>query len=739
MSSTQTPIYQNKDTVYSFSVYENQVLAYSKYTFNFDSYLLDYADKMLPNPSKSTIFHHFLLNNDTDLNKPYSVKDELKKYFNPMNNDVINYNEKYGYSFSLNYMFSVNPIGYANSDTVFEYQFELVEYSNDALRRLQDYIYYDDFLIYYTKYNFDFNTYKNDWNVHSYNKLLAFTDFALRTQYLNNTIIGAYGYGEPRDDFKKYFIQSSGIQDFLLKYSVTSIYAKVYNSFPNIDWDNYKRLNPDIPFDTIDGLQEYYIRDGQFEERPVTFIQAINYNVYEKTQSIVSIEGGGTGFLYNGSTYNIVGGKKMVYLVTCYHIIEDLENKNVINASVNYYIESSNEQISKKLAFTIIGYDLFFDILVGLYDPDLDYNKEFNSNLDIENVPTLNIDGTSFLKKNSNVYTIANIGKIDINVLIEGKLMNNSYNGSYNSTFVLGTPESFLINFYTQGGTSGAPLFQENNDNCIGMIVGRTGSKNQYTIALSNFILSQLTYNALEKWYLFKRYFSIFRTDNYFIALNFFIKNIFSKKWLGTLCRYYNNNLSSIWSQFNNFSYDGGLVIVDFIIGFNTNTCKFITNSLELDKYNVTPINTPLLNTKIYERFINNGRVPIVIKSIFTFENIESDYDYFNYGLKSGQYGYNNFTSNFSQIKVVPNKSKYLNATLGFYPQILITYYYYNGNVWVEDTEIVGGNTPDWFNEYNQDGKLFYQHKFDFPLAFISYLKSYITDIGIISNYEPEL
>ena len=76
MSSTQTPVYQDKDVVYSFSVYENQVLAYSKYTFNFDAYLLDYADKMLPNPTKSDIFYHFLLNNDTDLNKPYSVKDD---------------------------------------------------------------------------------------------------------------------------------------------------------------------------------------------------------------------------------------------------------------------------------------------------------------------------------------------------------------------------------------------------------------------------------------------------------------------------------------------------------------------------------------------------------------------------------------------------------------------------------------------------------------------------------------
>jgi len=731
MSDAETPIYQDKDTVYSFSVYEYGILAYSKYTFNFDKYLLDYIYNLPHNPTKSTIFHHFLINNDTDLNKPYSVKDDLKKYFNPMNNDVINYNEKYGYSFSLNYMQSVNPTGYINKDIIFEHQFELVEYSNDGLRRLQDYIYYNDFTLYYTKYNFDFDTYKNDWNVHSYNKLLAFTDFALRTQYLNHTIIGDYGYGEPRDDFKKYFIQSSKLQQFLVKYSVTSIYTKVYNSFPNIDWNNYKILNPDIPFDTVDGLQEYYIRDGQFEQRHVTFIQAINYNVYEKTQSIVTIEGGGTGFLYNGSIYNIVNKKKMVYLVTCYHIIEDLKNKNVINASVNYYIENSNEQICKTLAFRIIGYDFFYDLLIGLYDPTLDYNKEFNSNLDIKTVPTLNIDGTTSLEKNSNVYTIANIGKIDTNVLIEGKLMNNNYRGNYKSTFVLGTQESFLINFYTEGGCSGSPLFQENNDNCIGMIVGSTGNQNQYTIAISNFYLSILAFNAIQKWYGFLKFFPVYNIK----TLDHYISDIFSKKWLGTLCRYYHHNLSSIWSQFNNFNYDAGLVLIDFIIGFNKKTKKFITNTLDLDKYNVVPLNTPLLNTKMYERFINSGRVPIIIKSIFTFENVESDYNYFNFGLKDGQYGYTTFTFNCAQIKSVVNERKYRNTFKRLFPQLNITYYYYNGNTWIEDNEIVGGNTPDWYNDYlTEDGRLLSQHKFEYPLTLLYLLNPYINSIGTATS-----
>ena len=727
MSNTPIPIYQQKNTMYAFSVYENQQLVYSKYSFIFDYYLLDYIDKLPPNPSKSDIFYHFLINNDTDLNKPFSLKDEFKKYFYPMTDAIINYNEKYGYSGGLNYMQSVAPNDVISYDTIVENQFELIEYNEDSFRRLQDYIYYKDFIIYYTKYNFDFNSYQADWNIWSKNKLLPFTDFAFRTQYLNNTIIGSYGYGDPTEPFKKYFIQFSGLQDFLYKYSVTSIYTKIYNSYPNIDWIEYKKQNPDIPYDTIPQLQDYYLEYGQFEIRPVSFDQPINKNVYEKTRSIVTVEGNGTGFLYNGSTYNIVNGEKKVYLVTCYHIIEDIQNKNVINASVNY-IDDNNEQISKTLAFTIIGYDLFYDLLVGLYDEKLDYNKQFNSSLNIDNIPSINIDGTSFLQKNETVYTIAHIGQTDSNVVLEGKLMDNNYKGNYSNTFFLGMPESFLINFYSEGGTSGAPLFQENNNNCIGILMGSIGEKNQYTIALSNFYLSFLAYNALEKFYTFTRLFPVYNI----IAFDLFVKEIFSKKWLGTINKYYSSSILLQYPSFNNFNYDGGLVITDFIIGFNKNNGTFITNSLELDKYNAIPLNTPLLKTKIYQRFINNGRIPIVIKSILAFENAESDFDYFDFGLKTNQYGYYTLSFDLTHVELVLNDKKYINPVKRSFPQLYITYYYFNGNTWIEDNEIVGGNTPEWYNEYiAEDGRLIYQHKFEYPLTLLSYLKPYINSIGI--------
>ena len=139
-----------------------------------------------------------------------------------------------------------------------------------------------------------------------------------------------------------------------------------------------------------------------------------------------------------------------------------------------------------------------------------------------------------------------------------------------------------------------------------------------------------------------------------------------------------------------------------------------------------------LLKTKIYQRFINSGRIPIVIKSILTFENLQSDFDYFDFGLKTNQYGYNTLSFDLTQINSVINNSKYINIVKRSFPQLYITYYYFNGNAWIEDNEIVGGNTPEWYNEYvAEDGRLIYLHKFEYPLTLISYLEPYINSIGI--------
>ena len=664
--------------------------------------------------------------------KPFSVLSDLVKYFNPITPEIQKYHDTYGYCPALNYMQSVNPTGIVSSDVILDQQFQLIAYSDDSVRRLQDYIYYDEFSIFYTKYNFDFDAYKKDWNVFSIKYLPVFTDFVLRTQYLNHTIIGAYGYGKPIDSFKKYFIQSAGLEEYLLKYSVTSIYTRVSNSYPNIDWNQYKALNSDLLYPTVPELQEHYIEYGQFEQRVIPFISTANSVITGKTRAVVSVlqNGGGSasGFLYTGSSYNTVNGATQVYLVTCYHLIASSEDKNSINATVNYFDSMQNKQVTDQLAFRIIGYDMFTDVMVGLYDPTLDYNIQFNSGLNIDGIPAIDIDGMVNPQKNDSVYTIGNIGDLATNIVIEGKIMDNKYRGDYNTTFVLGIPDSYLINFNVESGISGSPIFQDNNDNCIGMIVGNVGSKTQYTVALSGYYLSAIAFNAIEKWYTFLKIFPVYNIN----TLNFFIKDAFQKKWLGIKCKYYNENAKFMNPAFNNFNLNNGLIVSDFIIGINKTTHKFITNTLDLDKYNVVPLNTPLLNTKMYQRFIINKRVPIIIESILAFENVESDFDNFTLGLKDNQYGYNVITYDLTQIESLLNDPKYINVVKRLFPQLSITYHYYNGNTWVKDTELVGGNTPDWYSEYVSDnGKLIYQHRFEFPLTLINpYTREYISCFG---------
>jgi len=58
-----------------------------------------------------------------------------------------------------------------------------------------------------------------------------------------------------------------------------------------------------------------------------------------------------------------------------------------------------------------------------------------------------------------------------------------------------------------------------------------------------------------------------------------------------------------------------------------------------------------------------------------------------------------------------------------------------NGNTWIEDNEVVGGNTPEWYNEYvAEDGRLIYLHKFEYPLTLLYLLNPYIYGIGKANN-----
>ena len=91
-------------------------------------------------------------------------------------------------------LFNLNT--YIPYNILVEHQFETIYYTNEQVRRIQDYYFNDQSNNIYSKYNFNFDLYSEDFKVYG-NKLLIFTDFISRVIYESETIVGTHGYGDP--------------------------------------------------------------------------------------------------------------------------------------------------------------------------------------------------------------------------------------------------------------------------------------------------------------------------------------------------------------------------------------------------------------------------------------------------------------------------------------------------------------------------------------------------------------
>ena len=185
--------------------------------------------------------------------------------------------------------------------------------------------------------------------------------------------------------------------------------------------------------------------------------------------------------------------------------------------------------------------------------------------------------------------------------------------------------------------------------------------------------------------------------------------------------------MSYIYKELSNLSYVGGLLLTNFIIGFNYKTNEFVYTAKDLSNLNVFEIKGPLLNTSMYIKFIQNGNVPLVIKAIYFHDAIRNEYNRFNIGKFGSQKSYSNFVYGNQYITMLKlNDKKYYNIFFTMYPRIIIEYFYFDGIKWVFDIEYIGGNTPDWFVTYtdNMDNS-YYQHKFEYPLILLPYFKKY--------------
>ena len=721
-----------------FNVYDNQTkqLKYSKKNFNFDLYKKDFN---LNNKTKLEIFDHFLVANNTayfnepsfpnkgtstpSYLKPTTLKEELKKYFTPMTQQIINFNNLYGFTVHPGYMNIQDPSTYVSITRLVKEQFDLVYYKPDQLRKLQDYFYSDN-QGYYTKYNFNFDKFSQDFNVYG-NKLVVFTDFISRVIYSSGSFIGAYGYGVPYG-FRKYFIQSKNLVDYMNKHGTTSIYKNVaFKNEYSIDYKDYAK-QANLGNVSLEVAKENYMRNGQFTQTKINFVIEKSSSKQVNISSICKVytkKGSASGFLYKNNTDN------NIYVVTVNHIL-DKENLSNFMASFSIY-NNTRDNITTKALFKVIGRDLLTDICVGVYDPELPYNKTFKP--DLSPYKKLTIDLTSKYKIGDNVYTCGNIERLDNNTVIKGSIMDPNYGGSFIMT-PNGSPECLLLNIDTCGGMSGSPIFKENNDKeIIGMLIGSV--KNNYKAALGGFIFQNLVTLLIEKY---KSLIPIYRDDE--IALQLRTGRSINRKWFGAKCSYFHPQLSpKKIHALQSFEYTGGLVLENFYLGFNNTTKKYIYNTKSLQEDNITKLEGPLLNSKLYQRFIDTGKTPIVLKSVTFTQGLKGQYAKYEFGLFGNQDGYYNYGYGLSSLgtKEVP-KDKGVNKTVDLYGNIILEYFYFDGVSWILEEETINSNDEMNYTTYDYLGNKYYDSKWNFPVILYNYEESFVKSIDPI-NSETEM
>jgi len=737
------------DTIF-FSVFDpnTKQLLYTKYNFNFALYKSDFSLAFSATTQRLDLFLNFLTINGSTFNNPYTVKDDLKKYFTPMTQKIIDYVNKYGYHEHAGYLTIHDPKGYVDYFTLVDQQFDMIEYNDSQIRRIQDYYWNVDGRL-DTKWNFDFDNYSKDFKVYG-SKLLIFTDFTTRCNVLSRSPVGYVGYGT-YVPFQKYFIQTTGLADYIIAHGVTSAYDNVYKSLGNIDFLSYKTMNPnkgiDVTFTTVDQLRNHYLCYGQFEQLIVPLftpqLKAID-RVQPGIGTIFVGDSIGTCFLIKN-----VEADPNIYLITCYHTVG--KSKKIDTVFATFETKSqSRVPITVTAAFKFVGYDQYTDLYIAVFDPNLDYNISHNVTLDMFTPVSLKLSKT--VKRDDEVCVLANMGFTTNMTCVSGQVMDPNYSGEFNNVSTLSPPDCILTDLSIVEGASGAPLFLgdasgTNDLECIGMINYKIKESDSYSCSISSFVLSNLISNLIAKY---AYYSTVYAND--IQKLNYQLKNSIVKKWLGVKWEYFHPFLSAQkFDSLSSLKWVGGIVVYDFILGFSYLTNQFVTLFEDMTEQGVVKLDTPLLKTNMYKRFLYNGRTPIVIKSAQMFSTLTSEYNKFYFGKFSNQVSYSYITYNSLQIanKIISDVTteKFTNTLISQYGDIILEYYYYNGIEWVEDTEIIGGNSYDItktdkdYNTYTDNlGYKYLQHKFELPFILIPYLKTFVNELDeakFVFNDDP--
>jgi hypothetical protein len=445
--------------------------------------------------------------------------------------------------------------------------------------------------------------------------------------------------------------------------------------------------------------------------------------------SIISENNVATGFLID--VRHITADVNEKYVITCAHV---LPSENATTFYAIFQQHNSDETITNiKAQFRVIGYDSYADLMVGYFDTTLPYNKTYN--VDISLIPNIVINNTVLnnVIEGDDVYTIGTYDLQTTSTFIKGTISNNTFTQSFRvNEFECGVfPESILINANTRTGMSGSPVWKKDDfgkESLVGMLTGTLFNK------MAVAVKSDLLYTGLNTMvnnYLY--YNNKFNGD--LIKTRQFTNLGLNKCWLGIYGEYFHPNLIFKYKELTNFNYIGGIVISKIVLGYDTAQEEFIFSKNQINN-NVVLLNSPLLNTNLYKFVIDTNIV--VLKSLSFFNSITAEYDTINLGKYLNQSTYSQFTYGFNLMRsgvattfdFLGNGGNFLSHLISTYPSLIITYSYLGKDVdntgqfiWNDATEIIGGNTSDWYSVVKDGDYSFLKHNFTLPIFLRTYLK----------------
>lgn len=699
---------------------------YTQYNFNFDKYSNDFE---LVGKNRNQVFADFFIRNQSDFSKPYTVLPELVQYFNLITIEDIQYIYKYGFTACWGSLSNFQAPGEITYKKLALEQFDKIEYTEIELPRTEDY-YYNNSHGYFTKYNFKFSEFSNDFKVYG-PKRLIFTSMLVRNQALSGVVYNSSAAGI-YNKFEKYFDLSNSREliDYMTEYGITSTLLISTKNFYNIDWINYIKLNSDLTGLTIKEAIEQWIQFGQFEKRIVPILSQKVTKIEELNDSVCLIASdtgiSGTGFLVDYPDDNF-------YVATCYHLFSTDFNTRLFYATFEYIDPKDKRPSIITGLFRIIGFDPLYDIALGKFDPTLSYN--IINQVDLSRIPKININVDVLPNLNEEVIMFGIVGNTGNTSFTIGRIIDTLYTGKFMSN--INDAEYILCQNTSVAGMSGGPQFTKDlngNYNFVAMTQKTLANEDNLSIAIKSYLLYDFINSAIPNWEKIIKKYGL----NYTI-IERLINYVTRKAWLGVSGQYYDISLINKYNKLSTFTYSGGYVVTDIIQGFDYVNKEFTTSSYSSNKYSVISIPSPFENTQMFNKMINS-QAPIVIKKLGFFNSLLNNYNEISIGKYFGQFSLARFSYGFQYIyDSITTDPTFIDGVKYEYPELKVTYYWFNGRDWVEDVEFIGGNDASWYYTFvNTSGEAVTQHRFILPYFLPIYISDTInpdSDYNFNANY----